>query len=202
MGDRVREVSLAEATPDTKAVYQRVFGDRDPVALPGTATGSRGDYWTTLALVPDIFKLSTEIVWALLTPGRKLEPGLRELAILRTAIVGDCRFEYSQHVKVAQMPEMGGLSGEKVASVKNWATSAKYTAAERAVMAATDELIGRNMIEDATFAELKRHLNDEQIVELIYVITQYRAHGMMLRALHLEFDNDTTTRMQEVPAPK
>jgi alkylhydroperoxidase family enzyme len=123
------------------------------------------------------------------------------LGILRTAIVGDCKFEYSQHVKVARMPEMGGLSDEKIAAIKNWTTSDKYTAAERAVMAATDELIGRNMIEDATFAELKRHLNDEQIVELIYVITQYRAHGMMLRALHLEFDNDTTTRMQEVPAP-
>jgi alkylhydroperoxidase family enzyme len=202
MGDRVREVSLAEATPDTKAVYQRVFGDRDPVSHPGTPTGSRGDYWTTLALVPDIFELSTEIVWTLLAPGRKLEPGLRELAILRTAIVGDCKFEYSQHVKVARMPEMGGLSDEQIAAAKNWSTSDKYTVAERAVMAATDELIGRNMIEDATFPELKRHLNDEQIVELIYVITQYRAHGMMLRALHLEFDNDTTRRMQEVPAPK
>jgi len=99
------------------------------------------------------------------------------------------------------MPEMGGLSDEKIAAVENWTTSDKYTAAERAVMAATDELIGRNMIEDATFAELKKHLNDEQIVELIYVITQYRAHGMMLRALHLEFDNETTRRMQEVMAP-
>jgi alkylhydroperoxidase family enzyme len=195
------EVSLAEATPNTMAIYQRVFGDRDPVSHPGTPTGSRGDYWTTLALVPDIFKLSTEIVWTLLAPGRKLAPGLRELAILRTAIVGDCKFEYSQHVKVARMPEMGGLSDEKIAAAKNWTTSDKYAAAERAVMAATDELIGRNMIEDATFAELKRHLNDEQNVELIYVITQYRAHGMMLRALHLEFDNDTTTRMREVPAP-
>jgi hypothetical protein len=125
MGKRVKEVSLAEATPDTRAIYQRVFGDKDPVAQPGTSTGSPGDYWTTLALVPE----------------------------------------------------------------------------ERAVMAATDELIGRNMIEDATFAELKRNLSDEQIVELFYVITTYRMHGMMLRALHLEFDNDTTTRMQEVPAP-
>jgi len=201
MGDRVREVSLAEATPDTRAIYQRVFGDRDPVANPGTATGSRGDYWTTLALVPDIFKLSTEIVWAFLVPGRKLDPALRELAILRTAIVGDCKFEYSQHLKVSKMPEMGALSQGKLAAIKSWTTSDQYTAPERAVMAATDELIGRNLIEDATFAELRRHLNDEQIVELMFVITTYRAHGMMLRALHLEFDNDTTARMQEVPAP-
>ena len=68
--------------------------------------------------MPDIFKLSTEIVWTLLAPGRKLAPGLRELAILRTAIVGDCKFEYSQHVKVARMPEMGGLSDEKIAGLR------------------------------------------------------------------------------------
>ena len=55
---------------------------------------------------------------------------------------------------------------EKLAAIKSWTTSTVYTAEERAVMAATDELIGRNMIEDETFAELKRHLNDEQIVEL------------------------------------
>ena len=202
MGDRIREVTLAETTPETRAIYRRVFGDRDPVAQPGTATGSRGDYWTTLALVPDIFKLSTEMLSALLVPGRKLDPPLRELAILRTAIVGDSKFEYSQHLKASQMPEMGGVSKDKLAAIKNWTTSDRYSAAERAVMAATDELIGRNLIEDATFKELKRHLRDEQIVELMYVITTYRAHGMLVRALHLEFDNDTTARMQEVPAPR
>jgi alkylhydroperoxidase family enzyme len=201
MGNRVKQVGLAEAPPETRAIYQRVFGDKDPVALPGTATGSPGDYWTTLALVPDIFKLSTEIVWGLLGPDRKLSPTLRELAILRTAIVGDCRFEYSQHLKVAQMPEVVVIPKEKLAAIKSWTISDQYTAQERAVMAATDELIGRNMIEDQTFAELKRHLSDELIVELFYVITTYRMHGMMLRALHLEFDNDTTARMQEVPAP-
>ena len=199
MGDRVREVGLADATPETRKIYKQIFGERDPVAEPGTTTGTRGDYWTTLALVPDIFKLSTEIVMALLAPGRKLDPILRELAILRNAIVGDCKFEYSQHHKVSRMI---GMPEEKLAAVKSWTTSSVYSPAERAVMAATDELIGRNLVEDATFAELKRHLSDEQIVELFFVITTYRMHGMMLRALHLEFDNDTTSRMKEVPAPR
>jgi alkylhydroperoxidase family enzyme len=182
MGDRVREVGLAEATPETQKIYRQIFGDRDPVAVPGTTTGTRGDYWTTLALVPDVFKLSTEIVWMLLAPGRKLDPVLRELAILRNAVVGDCKFEFSQHHKVSRMI---GMPDEKLAGIKNWTTSSVYSPAERAVMAATDELIGRNLVEDATFAELKRHLSDEQIVELFYVITTYRMHGMMLRALHL-----------------
>ena len=38
----------------------------------------------------------------MLQPGRKLDPKLRELVILRTGIVGDPKFEYSQHMKVAR----------------------------------------------------------------------------------------------------
>jgi alkylhydroperoxidase family enzyme len=198
MGNRVREVTLAQATPETRKVYQQVFGDRDPVAHPGTATGTRGDYWTTLALVPDIFKISSEQVFALLQPNRKLDPVYRELAILRTAIVGDCKFEYSQHLKVSRGI---GISEDKLEAIKSWTTSGKFDEKECAVMAAADELIGRNLVEDGTFAALKRHFSDEQIVELFYVITTYRMHGMMLRALHLEFDGDITSRLQEVPAP-
>jgi alkylhydroperoxidase family enzyme len=198
MGTRVRQVSLAEASPEVHKIYQMVFGDRDPVAQPGTATGSPGDYWTTLALVPDIFKMSSDTLFALLKPGRKLEARYRELAILRTAIVGECIFEYSQHLKLSRTL---GISQDKLDAIKGWVTSDKFDASERAVMAAADELIGRNLVEDSTFADLKRHFGDDQIVELFYVIATYRMHGMMVRALHLEFDNDTTTRMKEVPGP-
>src|SRR5947209_3225817 len=198
MGNRVRQVSHGEAPPEVRKLYQQIFGDRDPVARPGTATGTPGDYWTTLALVPDILKIMSDALFALLQPGRKLDPRLRELVILRTAITGDCRFEFSQHLKVARA---AGISETELNSVKGWTTSDNFDEAERSVMAAADELIARNLVEDATFAALKRHLSDEQIVELFYVIATYRMHGLLVRALHLEFDNDTTARMQEVPAP-
>ncbi len=198
MGNRVRQVPLSEATPEIRKLYQQIFGDRNPVAQPGTATGSPGDYWTTLALVPDILKLAADALFALLQPGRKLEPRYREIAILRTAIVGDCRFEYSQHLKLARTV---GIAEQRLAAIKAWATSDQFDQAERAVMATADELIGRNLVEDATFAALKRHFNDEQIVELLLVIATYRMHGLLVRALHLEFDNDTTARMEEVPGP-
>ncbi|MBV8054177.1 MAG: carboxymuconolactone decarboxylase family protein [Deltaproteobacteria bacterium] len=198
MGNRVRQVSLAEAAPEVRKLYQQIFGDRDPVAQPGTATGSPGDDWTTLALVPDMLKMAADALFALLQPGRKLEPRFRELAILRTAIVGDCRFEYSQHLKVARAV---GIPDAKINALKSWTTSEHFDQAERAVMSAADELIGRNLVEDATFAALKRHFSDEQIVELFMVIATYRMHGLLVRALHIEFDNDTTARMEEVPGP-
>ena len=196
---RLRQVSKAEASPQIQELYKQFFGDRDPVAQPGTPTGTPGDYWTTFALVPDLLFNARDSLMALLAPGRALEPRLRELAILRTGIVGDSKFEYSQHLKVARMFK---VADEKLNAIKGWATSDKFTPAERAVMAATDELVGRNLVEDETFGEsLKKHLSDPQILELFYVIGLWRMHGMIVRALHLEFDNDTTARMKEVPAP-
>lgn len=198
MGNRVKQVSLKEVSPEILPIYQRMFGDRDPVAEPGTRTGTRGDYHTSLALAPDLFKLAFDMLLKLLSPGRSLDPVLRELAILRTAITGDCRFEYSQHLKTGRE---AGVPEEKLQAIKGWMTSDIYNPAERAAMAAADELVSRNLVEDQTFAALKKHLSDEQIVELFFAIATYRMHGMMVRALHLEYDDDTTARMQEVPAP-
>src|SRR5215475_9015800 len=195
---RLRQVSLAEASPEIKELYKQFFDDRDPVAEPGTATGTPGDYWTTFALVPDILFQARTTLGSMMAPGRKLPAPLRELAILRTGIVGDSRFEYSQHLKVARMV---GVPEGKLAAIKGWATSDLFSPVERAVMAATDEILARNLVEDATFAALQKQLSDPQILELFVVIGLWRMHGLIVRALHLEYDNNTTERMQEVPAP-
>ena len=135
----------------------------------------------------------------LLQPGRKLDPQLRELAILRTGIVGDSKFEYSQHMKVGRTV---GLSENKLAAIKGWTTSDAFSPVERAVMAAADEILSRNLVEDDTFAALRKHLSDPEILELFVVIGLWRMHGLIVRALHLEYDNDTTSRLTEVPAPE
>ena len=195
---RLRQVAKAEASPEVLEIYQQFFGERDPVAEPGTATGTPGDYWTTFALVPDLLQMARRDLMHLLQPGRKLDPKLRELAIIRTGIVGDSKFEYSQHLKVGRAV---GIPEEKLAVIKGWTTSDLFSPVERAVMAATDEILSRNLVEDATFEALRRHLSDAEILELFVVIGLWRMHGLIVRALHLEYDNDTTTRMQEVPAP-
>ena len=40
---RLRQVPKAEASAEVRAIYQEFFGERDPVAEPGTATGTPGD---------------------------------------------------------------------------------------------------------------------------------------------------------------
>ncbi|MEO2168219.1 MAG: carboxymuconolactone decarboxylase family protein, partial [bacterium] len=53
---RLRQVSRSEAVPEVVQMYDLLFGDRDPVEQPGTATGTPGNWWTVFALVPDVFK--------------------------------------------------------------------------------------------------------------------------------------------------
>ena len=97
---------------------------------------------------------------------------------------------------MVQLPE------EKIAAVKGWTTSDLFSPAERAVMAATDEILMLNRVEDETFAALKKHLTDPAILELFVVSGLWRMHGFITRALHLEYDKDTTARLHEVPAPE
>ena len=55
---RLRQVPRDEAHEAARTLYRMLFGDRDPVAEPGTATGTRGDWWTVFAGVPDRFVFS------------------------------------------------------------------------------------------------------------------------------------------------
>ena len=52
---RLRQVSRAEVHESGRHLYNMLFGDRDPVAQPGTVTGTPGNWWTVFAVVPDVF---------------------------------------------------------------------------------------------------------------------------------------------------
>jgi alkylhydroperoxidase family enzyme len=195
---RLRQVPRAEAPPDVQQVYDMLFGGRDPVAEPGTATGTPGNWWTVFALVPDCFRHAVAGFGFYRSKARKLDPKLRELGQMRAGFVCESQFVFSQHCKTARDV---GLGEEKIAAVPAWATATVFTPVERAVLAYTDELVlqlGR--VQDATFAALKSQLSDEQILELTYTTGLYFMHAVMTRALKLEYD-DVPERMVEVPAP-
>ena len=55
-------------------------------------------------------------------------------------------------------------------------------------------------VPDSTFEVLKKHLSDEEILELTYTTCTYELHATMCRALRLEYD-DVDERIKEVPIP-
>ncbi len=195
---RLRQVPRADAAPTVLPLYDLIFGDRDPVAEPGTATGSPGDWWTVFALVPDVFEHAV-LGFALYRSGRRLlDPKIRELAMTRAGWARESQFVFSQHCKSCREV---GLPEDKIAAVPAWATATCFDDAERAVLAYTDALVlqgGR--VSDGTFNALRQHLTDEQILELTYITALYDMHAVMSRALRVEFD-DRDDPIVEVPGP-
>ncbi len=195
---RLRQVPRAEAAPEVLDMYDRLFGDRDPVAEPGTATGTPGNWWTVFALVPDIFNSALSQFGLFNSKKRQLPPYFRELALTRAGFAAGSQFVFSQHTKAARA---AAIPEPKVAAISAWASSPEFDAADRAVLAYTDDLVlADGRVQDATFARLKELFSDEAILELTYVVCTYRLHATMCRALRLEYD-DVDERVVEIPAP-
>lgn len=196
---RLREVPRAEADPKVLPSYDLLFGDRDPVAEPGTATGTRGDWWTVFANSPDIFEHAVRGFGLYRNPKRKLDPVLRELAQTRVGWCNESQFVFSQHCK-----SLRGLkvAEEKIAAIPSWGVFEGWSPAERAVLAYADCLaLGQGRTPDAVFDALRGHLSEEAILELTYIACLYDMHAVMSRALRTEFD-DRDDPIVEVAAPE
>lgn len=197
---RLRQVPRSEvADKGTLKLYDLLFGERDPVAEPGTATGTRGDWWTVFAGSPDVLRHAAQGFALYRDPARKIDPVLRELAQTRAGWARGSQFVFSQHCKSLRGL---GVSEEKIAAVPHWQVSAVFDVQERAVLAYADGLVldgGR--IADGVFAALKAFLTDEQILELTYITCLYEMHAVMSRALRTEFD-DREEPVVEVAAPE
>ena len=191
---RLRQVPRAEATDDNViATYNLLFGDKDPVAEPGTATGTPGDWWTVFANAPEVLRHAN--FGFLLYSTVSLDPQLREIGQTRAGWIMASQFVFSQHCKSCRAL---GMSEEKIAAIPSWAVSDLFSPLERAVLAYTDALaLDRGRIHDEVFDTLRQHLSDRQIVELTYVVSLYIMHAMMTTALRLEFD-DVPERIVEV----
>lgn len=195
---RLRQVPRDEADPSVLGWYDLLFGDRDPVAEPGTATGTSGDWWTVFALVPDILNHAGAGFALYRSPERRLDAQLRELAQTRAGWSRQSLFVYSQHCKSCRE---FGIAEDKIEAIGAWQTAEVFDPLERAVLAYTDALVldgGR--VADGVFDALREGLSDEEILELTYITCLYDMHGVMSRALRTELD-DVDDRMVEVPAP-
>lgn len=196
---RLRQAGLNQADDYIKTVFKMLFGDRDPVAEPGTATGTPGDWWTVFAIVPDAFRHTTEGFQFYRSPKRKIDPKLRELGQIRAGFVVGSQFVFSQHCKVCRSL---GFSEEQIEAIPHWSTVNCFNEIERALLAYTDALVlqyGR--VPNALFDTLKAHLSDEEILEFTYITCTYMMHAVMSRALKLEYDN-VDDRVVEIAAPE
>jgi 4-carboxymuconolactone decarboxylase len=118
--------------------------------------------YRSLAHTPDLLDAWIDWAWALrekcATPR-----GLRELMILRTAVVMRSEYEWHQHITMAAK---AGVPREKAQAIAAWQTSDLFTAPERAALMLTDAMLTGN-VPDAVHDQVGEHFSDGERVELV-----------------------------------
>jgi alkylhydroperoxidase family enzyme len=111
----------------------------------------------------------------------------RELLILRVAHLRDSLYEWAQHVYQAGV---AGIAPDEVARVRIGPAAEGWTALERALLSAADELVADARITDDTYAALAADLDAQQLMDVVFTVGAYDVFAMALRTFDVELDDD------------
>ncbi len=117
---------------------------------------------------------------ALVLEDSTLPKSLRELVQLRTSQINDCGFCVDFHTKEAAA---AGETALRLNLVATWRHTTVFTEAERVALAFAEEgarlADGQHGVSDETWAEVRKHYDDDQVGALICLIAMINAANRM-----------------------
>ena len=165
-----------------------------PVEQAKTAAGECGiresmaslNVYRTLLRHPQLASAVNHLLTTLLFTGNKLDVRLRELLIMRIGWTTGAKYEWTQHWHFA---ERVGLPPEDVIAVRDWRSSTRLSAADRAVLAAVDDTLEQGKISDAVWAECVQHIGSpEQLLEMVIAIGNWNMFSQLLRSIGIPLE--------------
>jgi alkylhydroperoxidase family enzyme len=132
--------------------------------------------------------------------GSKLDPRLRELAILQVGWLARSPYEWSHHIKIAHD---FGVSDEDIHALIDDTASRPTHLDEltKAVLRGAREMTTDGAMTEATFAALRTELGNEQVVDLTLTIGFYNAVVRVLATLQIDVEPDYTPYLEQFPLP-
>jgi alkylhydroperoxidase family enzyme len=117
---------------------------------------------------------------------QKLSAVNRELLILQAAQLEGGAYEWRQHVAIALAL---GVTQAQIDAVERGAYGdASLNEAERALLAFGREVVEKVRVGDATFAAMRRHFSDQEIVESIFTLGFYMMMARLTEATETDLD--------------
>ena len=107
----------------------------------------------------------------------------RELLILRIGWLCRAGYEWGQHVVIGKA---SGLTDEEIARIAKGPDAPGWSAGDRALLRATDELHADAFVSDATWAELSKSWNTQQLMDLVFTVGQYNLVSMALNSFGVQ----------------
>jgi alkylhydroperoxidase family enzyme len=112
----------------------------------------------------------------------------REIVILRVGYLCKSGYEWTQHHVIGKR---AGLSDEEIERIKKGA-GAGWSAADSALIKASDELHNDQFISDATWSALKAHFSEKQCMDVVFTVGQYTQVSMILNTFGVQLDEGQT----------
>jgi alkylhydroperoxidase family enzyme len=120
----------------------------------------------------------------------------RELMILRVAWQARSRYEWVQHARLAARL---GITDDEIAAIAG-GPPLEWTPLERALLDATDELVDHYGVADETWKRLGEHLEERQLVELVFVVGTYVGLAMAFNSFGLQLEPELQQLSSTLPA--
>jgi alkylhydroperoxidase family enzyme len=114
-----------------------------------------------------------------------LDPVLREIAIIRVGVLSGATYEVHQHVRIGKGV---GMTDALIAAVREGPGAAGLDAAQREVMAYTDDVVAKVRASDATFEPLKARLGYKALQELTITIGYYMMVSRFLETFDVDIE--------------
>ncbi|MYN14004.1 carboxymuconolactone decarboxylase family protein [Pusillimonas sp. TS35] len=111
-----------------------------------------------------------------------LSGSLREMVIMRIALLNGAPYEADQHAPIALKE---GMTQAQLDALDDWEPSTLFSPVERAVLAYTDAMTRNIQVADEVFDAVRKHFAPRQLVELTATIATYNMVSRFLEALQI-----------------
>ena len=111
-----------------------------------------------------------------------LSGALREMIIMRVAVLNGAPYEADQHAPIALRE---GMTQAQLDALDDWQASDLFDETERAVLAYTDAMTRDVQVRDEIFEAIQARFEPRQIVEVTATIATYNMVSRFLEALQI-----------------
>jgi alkylhydroperoxidase family enzyme len=140
---------------------------------------------------PRLARVVNDLLATMLWHGA-LDSRLRELIIMRIGWLTGCDYEWTQHWRVARRL---GVPAADLLGVRDWPAHPGFGPAERAVLAATDDVVRDGVVSAQSWAACERELQADKpvLIELVAAIGAWRMVSSMLQSLQVPLEDDVVS---------
>lgn len=185
---RITPRPVADWPPEMQgalAAFRPTASDATP-SPPRKGRRDPGNLIGTFACYPELAKAYLTFNGHILF-NSSLSARKRELLVLRVAVLRRCEYQWAQHVLLGAS---AGLTVEEIAWIVEGPERPEWDLLDRSLLRAVDELLERTEVSDATWAELAKHLDEPQLMDLVFTVGAYETLAMAIRSFGVQPDID------------